>query len=132
MNPSGRAPTRHDALGCPDRQLRLQPVTDSSLKTNAYLIVHPHYGVYLGSHRGRGYWSKVDSVGQPAAVTFASRQDALDYMASWSVNPPPGIDLIPVQGDGPGYATVAACVRAGAPGWLDALTPTVNDRDRAM
>ena len=32
-----------------------------------FLIVHPHYGVYLGSAMGRGYWSKVDAVGQPAA-----------------------------------------------------------------
>lgn len=98
----------------------------------AYLIVHPHYGVYLGSHRGRGYWSKVDPVGQPAAVTFRSREEALDYMASWSVSAPPGVDLLPVIGDGPGYATLAACVRAGAPAWLDAFTPTFNDRGMAM
>jgi hypothetical protein len=98
----------------------------------AYLIVHPHYGVYLGSHSGRGYWSKVDAVGQPAAVTFSSREEALDYMASWSVSPPPGVDLLPVFSDGPGYATLAACVRAGAPAWLDAFTPTVNDRRLAM
>jgi hypothetical protein len=108
------------------------PVTDSARQTSAFLIVHPHYGVYLGSHQGRGYWSKVHSVGQPAAVTFASRQDALDYMASWSVSPPLGIDLLPVEADGPGYATIAACVRAGAPAWLDAHTPTANDRGRVM
>lgn len=98
----------------------------------AFLIIHPHYGVYLGSHRGRGYWSKVDPVGQPAAVTFGSRREALDYMASWAVSPPHGVDLLPVRGDGPGYATVAACVRAGAPAWMDALSPTVNDRTLAM
>ena len=97
-----------------------------------YLIVHPQYGVYLGSAQGRGYWSKVDSVGQPAAVTFPSRQEALDYMASWPVSPPPGVDLLPVVSDGPGYATIAACVRAGAPAWLDALTPTANGRSQAM
>jgi hypothetical protein len=110
----------------------MKRVTESTPETKAYLIVHPFYGVYLGCHQGRGYWSKVDSVGQPAAVTFASRQDALDYMASWSVSPPPGIDLLPVVGDGPGYATVAACVRSGAPGWLDALSPTANNRSRPM
>lgn len=100
--------------------------------TYAFLIVHPHYGVYLGSHRGRGYWSKVDSVGQPAAVTFETRQHAIDYMAEWSVTPPPGIDLVPVVADGPGYATIAACVRAGVPGWIDAHTPTANDRHTAQ
>lgn len=98
----------------------------------AFLIVHPHYGVYLGSHSGRGYWSKVDAVGQPAAVTFPSREEALDYMASWAVCAPPGVDLLPVVNDGPGYATLAACVRAGAPAWLDPFTPTVNDRCLAM
>jgi len=107
-------------------------VIDPTCATNAFLIVHPEYGVYLGSHMGRGYWSKVASVGQPAAVTFATRQEALDYMAEWSVSPPPGIDLVPVQADGPGYATIAACVRAGAPGWLDALTPTANNRRQAL
>ena len=97
-----------------------------------FLIVHPQYGVYLGSHQGRGYWSKVCAAGQPAAVTFASREEALGYMASWPVSPPPGVDLLPVISDGPGYATIAACVRAGAPAWLDPLTPTVNERSQAM
>jgi hypothetical protein len=51
-----------------------------------FLIVHPKFGVYLGSAQGRGYWSKVDSVGQPAAVTFPSQQEAIAYMASWAVS----------------------------------------------
>jgi hypothetical protein len=107
-------------------------MTHSSASAKSdFLIVHPDYGVYLGSAQGRGYWSKVDSVGQPAAVTFGSRQAALDYMASWAVSPPPGVELLPVYSDGPGYATIAACVRAGAPAWLDPLTPTVNGRARA-
>jgi hypothetical protein len=93
-----------------------------------FLIVHPHYGVYLGSPQGRGYWSKVHAAGQPAAVTFPSRQEALDYMASWPVSPPSGVELLPVLSDGPGYATLAACVRAGAPGWLDESTPTPDQR----
>jgi hypothetical protein len=66
------------------------------------------------------------------AVTFASRQAALDCMASWPVAPPHGVDLLPVIGDGPGYATLAACVRAGAPPWLDMFTPTINARARAL
>jgi hypothetical protein len=97
-----------------------------------FLIVHPKFGVYLGSAQGRGYWSKVDSVGQPAAVTFPSQQEAIAYMASWAVSPPAGVQLLPVVSDGPGYATIAACVRAGAPAWLDPLTPTANGRAQAM
>jgi hypothetical protein len=104
----------------------------SSEQPSDFLIVHPSYGVYLGSHAGRGYWSKVYSAGQPAAVTFGSRQEALDYMASWPVRPPPGVELLPVISDGPGWATIGACVRAGAAPWLDVLSPTVNDRDRAI
>jgi len=102
------------------------------LSKTDYLIVHPRYGVYLGSAQGRGYWSKVDSMGQPAAVTFPSRQEAHAYMASWTVSPPAGVELLPVVSDGPGYATIAACVRAGAPAWLDPLTPTANGRAQAM
>jgi len=97
-----------------------------------FLIVHPEYGVYLGCHQGRGYWSKVCAAGQPAAVTFASRQEALAYMASWPVSPPPGVELLPVISDGPGWATIGACVRAGAAPWLDHFSPTANDRQRAV
>jgi hypothetical protein len=97
-----------------------------------FLIVHPEYGVYLGCHQGRGYWSKVCAAGQPAAVTFGSRQEALDYMASWPVSPPPGVSLLSVSSDGPGWATMGACVRAGAAPWLDAMSPTANDRARAV
>ncbi len=60
------------------------------------------------------------------------RQEALAYMASWPVSPPPGIELLPVISDGPGWATLGACVRAGAAPWLDVLSPTVNDRQRAV
>lgn len=127
-----RTPTHRASVGHSfATQLDAMTHPSNELPT-AYLIVHPHYGVYLGSQSGRGYWSKIDAVGQPAAVVFASRKDALDYMASWSVGPPPGVDLLPVLSDGPGYATLAACVRAGAPPWLDAFTPTVNDRCMAM
>jgi hypothetical protein len=104
-------------------------MTDAS---SDFLIVHPDYGVYLGCHQGRGYWSKVCAAGQPAAVTFPSRAEALAYMASWPVGPPPGVDLLPVISDGPGWATVGACVRAGAASWLDLLSPTANDRRRAI
>ncbi len=102
------------------------------LSKTDYLIVHPRFGVYLGSAQGRGYWSKVDSVGQPAAVTFPSHQEALAYMASWALRAPQGVQLLPVVSVGPGYATIAACVRAGAPAWRDALTPTANGRAQAM
>lgn len=97
-----------------------------------FLIVHPEYGVYLGCSQGRGYWSQICAAGQPAAVTFASRQEALSYMASWPISPPAGVTLLPVASDGPGWATMGACVRAGAAPWLDALSPTVNDRARAV
>jgi hypothetical protein len=107
-------------------------MSQSDPAASQFLIVHPQYGVYLGSHQGRGYWSKLHAAGQPAAVTFASRNAAIEYMATWPVAPPHGVDLLPVVSDGPGYATIAACVRAGAPPWLDMFTPTMNGRARAI
>ena len=94
--------------------------------------MHPKFGVYLGSAQGRGYWSKVDSVGQPAAVTFPSQQEAHRLHGELGGKPAGGCELLPVVSDGPGYATIAACVRAGAPAWLDPLTPTANGRAQAM
>jgi hypothetical protein len=36
-------------------------MSNTGATPTAFLIVDPNYGVYLGSHAGRGYWSKVDA-----------------------------------------------------------------------
>jgi len=93
----------------------------------AVVITHPEMGIYLGSAMGLGFWSKLDPVGQPSAVTFTSVSDAEDYMATWDGGRPEGVgfaDVVPDEGQ---YASIAACVRAGLDGWLDELTPVSND-----
>lgn len=94
----------------------------------AYLITHPERGIYLGSAMGMGFWSKCDPVGQPSAVTFPSREEANQYMASWDGGTPPGIELVAVTPDDGQYASIQACVDAGLEGWIDSVTPVMNER----
>lgn len=96
-------------------------------QTPRLVLVHPEWGIYLGSAMGFGFWSKVDPVGQDAAVTFPDAETAERVMASWGGGRPEGVTpylVVPDQAstDGfgdPGltYASVAACVAAGLEGW---------------
>lgn len=76
-------------------------------------------GVYLGSALGLGFWSKLDPVGQPCAVTFADEQEALAYAKTWDHQM--DVRAVPVETyedvDGYWYASIAACQKAGLPGW---------------
>lgn len=51
--------------------------------TLRFVITHPQMGVYLGNCMGLGFWSKMDTVGQNAAVTFASVTSAEAHISSW-------------------------------------------------
>lgn len=96
-----------------------------------FVLVHPEMGIYLGSCMGMGFWSKLDPVGQPCAVTFENRVEADDVMQSWDNGRPDGVVIWPVVPDGHrpdghvsrmpsevcGYASVAACVAAGLDAW---------------
>lgn len=92
----------------------------------AVVVYHERDGVFLGSCMGLGFWSKIDAVGQLAAVTFPSVEAAEVYMATWESGRPTGVRFVEVEADAEGYADVAACVRAGLPGWLDEDTPVTN------
>lgn len=92
----------------------------------AVVIYSEENGVYLGSAMGLGFWSKLDPVGQPSATTFEDEAEAETHMASWESGRPEGVRLVPVDADQDGYASIAACVRAGLPGWLDEDTPVAN------
>jgi len=81
-----------------------------------YALVHPEMGIYLGSAMGLGFWSKLDPVGQPAAVTFDSEQQAHDVVKTWDA-PVTGYTLHAVEIAYGVYATVDECVRAGLPKW---------------
>lgn len=90
------------------------------------VIYHPTDGIYLGSCLGMGFWSSLDPVGQPSAVTFPSEAAAEQHMAEWECGRPQGISFVPVEADAAGYASIAACVAAGLPAWMDDQTPVAN------
>lgn len=83
-------------------------------------------GVYLGSCMGLGFWSKLDPVGQPSAVTFSDKTEAEAYMRTWPGGIPNGITYVNVFADDGQHATIASCVKAGLPGWVDEITPVAN------
>lgn len=91
------------------------------------LIVHPELGVYIGSAMGMGFWSKLDPVGQPVAVTFPSEADARAFTESWG-DVLHGLSFLPVVPDMGEYASIAACIAAGAEGWIDDIMPVANER----
>ena len=94
-----------------------------------YVIYTEEEGVYLGSCMGLGFWSKLDAVDQPSAPTFPSAAIAEEYMAGWDNGRPPAAVVVPVEPDqADGYASIAACVRAGLPEWLVSDSETANDR----
>ena len=81
-----------------------------------YVLVHDEMGVYLGSCFGMGFWSKLDPIGQPCAITFPSEEVATRVWASWD-HSPAGCRTIAVEASDGEYATIDDCVRAGLPAW---------------
>lgn len=81
------------------------------------VIVHPEFGIYLGSCMGLGFWSKLDSAGQDAAVTFPSQDDAMAYMGTWDGGVPQGCQFVPVVPDLGEYASISSCAAAGLEAW---------------
>lgn len=93
-----------------------------NMKTR-YLLTCPEYGVFLGTMWGLAFWSELDPVGQDAAITFESKEEAHEFADSWTGTQPEGmttLEVIPDLADE--YASVEACARAGAKPWLTATT----------
>jgi hypothetical protein len=90
-----------------------------------FVVAHPDDGVFLGAMMGLGFWSKLDPVGQDAAVTFATPAAFNEWVAELRKEEPKAFDrgysLHPVKAtvyeSGVWYATVADCQAAGLPGW---------------
>lgn len=98
-----------------------------------YLCVSDEAGVYLGSCMGMGFWSKLDPVGQCAAITFPNQEEFDEYRRS--VDDPRPFDscrLVPVELPfGETAASVMECVRAGVPVWeVDAHDIVKFSRER--
>lgn len=49
-----------------------------------YVLAHAELGVFVGAAMGLAFWSRLDSVGQVVAATFASEEDALDFARGWA------------------------------------------------
>lgn len=81
-----------------------------------YVLYSDEFGVYLGSFLGFGFWSKVDSAGQDAAVTFGSAKEAIEWAHTWETTLK-DLKAIPVDCAGRSYATEKECVAAGISGW---------------
>lgn len=80
------------------------------------MIYSEELGVYLGNCMGMGFWSKLDPVGQPCAVTFGSEGEAAKHWASWNQIPRDCKTHQVAPSDGR-YATIEDCARAGLPIW---------------
>lgn len=84
------------------------------------ILVSKSMGVYLGSCIGLGFWSKLDSVGQDAAITFESEDEIRKMIATWDglTSLPSDLQYLDVTADIDGtYASISACVAAGAEYW---------------
>lgn len=95
----------------------------------AVVIYTEDEGVYLGCCFGLAFWSKLDPVDLPGAVTFPTVDDVEKHMAEWESGRPPDAALVKVEPDLPDdYASIEACMRAGLPEWLTSDSETANDR----
>ena len=92
----------------------------------AVVIYTEERGIYLGNCMGLGFWTKLDPIGQPSAVTFPDTATAEAHMAEWDEGRPDGATFVDVTPDAEGYASVQACVLAGLPAWMDEQTPVAN------
>ncbi len=84
-----------------------------------WVVVHPEWGVYAGHALGMAFFSLNDVGAQEVAVTFDTRQQAADHIASWR-NDGPDFDpdafrFHDVACDDPGFATPEEMAAAGIP-----------------
>ena len=91
------------------------------------IVVHPEWGVCLGCALGLVYWSNIDPVGQPCAVTFADEQDARQWFSDTTMHRIVyALRFIPVVPDEGIHASAAVCAAAGAPSWIVENMPTAG------
>lgn len=85
-------------------------------KVKRFVLVHPERGIYLGSFMGLGIWTGIDTAGQPAACTFASPEEAQEFVHSWDEAPKVATVAVEVN-EGTSFASIADCVAAGLEAW---------------
>jgi len=82
----------------------------------AVLITNSELGIYLGNCLGLGFWSKLDPVGQPSAVTFDSEDEARNHVEIWD-NPLDDYQLVHVEPDDGWFITSEAVAKYGLDSW---------------
>jgi hypothetical protein len=86
--------------------------------TDGVVIVHPEWGIYLGSCLGLGFFSAMDCAGQDSAAVFPSEKDARFFIAEWSDNNQPDMFTYPtVQAVDTYWATIEELDAAGLAEW---------------
>lgn len=85
----------------------------------AYVIMHQHYGIYLGSNQNTAYWSFVCNADlPPAAQTFPSIEDATSHVTSWRYgNIPSAYSYVTIEDHGSGYVFDHEAMAQGLPDW---------------
>lgn len=66
-----------------------------------YVVTHPEWGVFVGLGGGLAFWSKIDPVGQPAVVCFATEADAQIVVVGISPEYRDACKIVPVNCEGP-------------------------------
>jgi hypothetical protein len=79
-----------------------------------WIINHKKFGVYLGNLNGESFWTKLDTVGQPAATVFLSEDSAQSHTGRWRVSTSllDDIEYICVRSGGP-FDLAAAGLHVG-------------------
>lgn len=101
------------------------------------IAVHPEWGVCLGRSGGEGggvmLWSKRFNMGCPAAFTFRDEAIAREWLKAYQpwafkIDGGEAMQFLPVVCDmlEGYYASIPACIEAGAPGWIVETMPTVG------
>ena len=88
------------------------------MSVTRFVIVHPEWGIFVGTQMGGAFWTNMHPAGMDHVVTFASPGEAAGYLKTWEPNPPPGLKAVSVEVDeDEPHATIQQCVDAGLDAW---------------
>ena len=82
-----------------------------------YLLIHPEWGIFLGTMWGMGWWSKLDSVGQLAANVFDEPDQIHKFVDTFEYKPQE-YDVEKVLTKDPEWATIEEIEAMGLEAWV--------------
>jgi hypothetical protein len=95
------------------------------------VIVHDEFGIYVGEAFGLGFWSKIDSVDQPAVPAWDAIEDAKEYISNWRIENNPAnyrYEAVEVGDDTAIMANVEELFAAGLGEDMGFLNAQLQDR----